>query len=249
MHYYQHHIGDFLKDTANLDDHQLATYLRMIWTYYGDEKPFEDDCEGIAFAVRSDEKTVRLILKHYFELAEDGWHHNRCDREIAQYKAKAEKARESANARWGNTVGMRSHNGRNAIEAKKHANQEPITNNQEEDQKPTSSEVDDFEESFKFFWTMYPKKAAKKDALKAWKKIKAENRQGVMDGLERHVKCDQWVKDGGQFIPNAATWLNGERWGDEVRASAPLLDKHNGFSGQRNYDRGLHDNGDGTFGF
>jgi uncharacterized protein YdaU (DUF1376 family) len=131
MHYYQHHIGDFLKDTANLDDHQMATYLRMIWSYYGSEKPFDDDCEGIAFAVRSDEKTVRLILKHYFELAEDGWHHNRCDREIDQYQAKAGKARESANARWKNAKAMRTHNERNAIESKKNANQEPRTNNQQ----------------------------------------------------------------------------------------------------------------------
>lgn len=127
MHYYQHHIGDFLKDTANLDDHQLATYLRMIWSYYGSEKPFDDDCEGIAFAVRSDEKTVRLILKHYFELAEDGWHHNRCDREIEQYKAKAGKARESANARWKNAKAMRTHSEGNANEPEIDANQEPRT--------------------------------------------------------------------------------------------------------------------------
>lgn len=102
MHYYQHHIGDFIKDTANLDDHQLATYLRMIWAYYTDEKPFEDDCESIAFAMRSDEKTVRLVLKHYFVLGADGWRHGRCDKEIAAFRAKGEKARNSANARWKN---------------------------------------------------------------------------------------------------------------------------------------------------
>ncbi|MNH08813.1 hypothetical protein D3C79_682460 [compost metagenome] len=25
-----------------------------------------------------------------------------------------------------------------------------------------------------------------------------------------------WTKDGGQFIPHAATWLNGKRWEDEL---------------------------------
>lgn len=25
-----------------------------------------------------------------------------------------------------------------------------------------------------------------------------------------------WTKDGGQYIPHAATWLNGKRWEDEL---------------------------------
>lgn len=140
MHYYQHHIGDFIKDTSNLDDHQMVTYMRMMWAYYGDEKPFSDDCEGIAFAVRSDEKTVRLILRHYFILDGSEWHHRRCDREILEYKSKAEKARNSANARWKNANGMRTHSERNAKATKNDANQEPITNNQEpQDQKTTAA--------------------------------------------------------------------------------------------------------------
>ena len=132
MHYYSHHIGDFIKDTANLDDHHLATYMRMLWAYYTDEKPFSDDCEGIAFAMRSDEKTVRRLLSHYFVLGDDGWRHNRCDKEIAKYHEKADKARKSAKARWNDAPAMRSHTDRNANEPVFDANQEPITNNQEE---------------------------------------------------------------------------------------------------------------------
>ncbi|QHJ81511.1 MAG: hypothetical protein [Bacteriophage sp.] len=135
MHYYQHHIGDFIKDTANLNDHQIATYMRMLWGYYTDESPFEDDCESIAFAYRSDEKTVRLLLKHYFILGDDGWRHTRCDKEIAEYKGKAEKARASANARWKNANALPTQNERNADASNSHANQEPITNNQEKKQK------------------------------------------------------------------------------------------------------------------
>lgn len=86
MHYYQHHIGDFIRDTANLNDHQVATYLRMLWAYYDSEKPISGELEDIAFAMRSDEKTVRLLLRHYFKEAEDGWHHTRCDKEIAEYR-------------------------------------------------------------------------------------------------------------------------------------------------------------------
>lgn len=129
MFYYQHHIGDFIKDTSNLDDHQLATYLRMLWVYYTNEKPLADAIEDIAFAVRSDEKTVRLLLKHFFDETPQGWAHSRCDREIAEYHNKSEKARNSAKARWNNANVMRTHSERNANATKNDANQEPITNN------------------------------------------------------------------------------------------------------------------------
>ncbi len=141
MHYYQHHIGDFMKDTANLTDSQLATYLRMIWAYYDSEKPIAGDIEDIAFAMRSDEKTVRLLLRHYFTECPDGWHHARCDAEIAKYREKQDKAAKSASARWINANAMRTHSERNANESVLDANQEPITNNQEKPKKPTPPSV------------------------------------------------------------------------------------------------------------
>ena len=154
MHYYSHHIGDFIKDTANLNDHQLATYLRMLWAYYTDEKPISGELEDIAFAMRSDEKTVRLLLRHYFTETPEGWTHSRCDREISAYHGKSEKAKQSAKARWSNTnadanaseginsdgfpssklprknaSAMRTHTERNTNASISDANQEPITNN------------------------------------------------------------------------------------------------------------------------
>jgi|GEM_PF-1816679 len=71
---------------------------------------------------------------------------------------------------------------------------------------------------FESFWSAYPKKKSKNDALKAWNKIKLTDDLliAIMDGLQRSIKCVDWVKNGGQFIPYPATWLNGERWTDVV---------------------------------
>ena len=33
-----------------------------------------------------------------------------------------------------------------------------------------------------------------------------------MESLEKHKRSDQWTKDGGQFVPHPATWLNQKRW-------------------------------------
>lgn len=153
MHYYQHHIGDLIKDTANLNDHQLATYLRMLWSYYSEEKPLTNELEDLAFAMRSDEKTVRLLLRHYFKECSDGWRHSRCDREIAEFHGKKDKAAASANARWKNAKNkpnaMRTQCERNANASVLDANQEPRTNNQEEDQEHLSPAGNDADASAK----------------------------------------------------------------------------------------------------
>lgn len=72
------------------------------------------------------------------------------------------------------------------------------------------------EKWFEQFWTLYPKKAGKKPAQASWRKVKREDYQKVLDALARHRKSEQWTKNNGQFIPNATTWLNQERWDDEV---------------------------------
>jgi len=131
MHYYQHHIGDFVRDTARLTDTQCMAYLRLIWMYYDTEKPLPNDPEGLAFQVGASDQDVRLILKHYFETDGDLCRHKRCDKELAVFKEKSEKAAKSANARWNNANAMRTHTERNANERVLDANQQPIPKNQE----------------------------------------------------------------------------------------------------------------------
>lgn len=72
------------------------------------------------------------------------------------------------------------------------------------------------EKQFEAFWSAYPKKRAKGDAKKAF--LKALKRASVHDiarGLKRDKVSADWVKDGGQFIPYPASWLNASRWEDE----------------------------------
>jgi hypothetical protein len=54
-----------------------------------------------------------------------------------------------------------------------------------------------------------------------------------MAGLENHKKSQQWVKDNGQFIPHASTWLNGKRWEDELEA-APATQQPDKWDGESN---------------
>jgi uncharacterized protein YdaU (DUF1376 family) len=131
MHYYQHHIGDFLRDAGSLPNEALGAYMRLLWRYYADESPIQGEPEDIAFDLSTSPETVRQLLRRYFCQTAEGWRHSRCDREIEQYRRKADKASASAKARWANANAMRTHSERNANETVSDANQEPITNNQE----------------------------------------------------------------------------------------------------------------------
>jgi hypothetical protein len=69
-------------------------------------------------------------------------------------------------------------------------------------------------EGFEEFWTAYPRKTAKSDALKAWNKIKP-NLINVLNALDWQRKSEDWTKDSGQYIPYPASYLNSKRYEDE----------------------------------
>lgn len=69
--------------------------------------------------------------------------------------------------------------------------------------------------SFDSFWEAYPRKVAKQDAVKAFRKLTVSEREQILPALERQKKGDLWTRDGGKYIPYPATWLNGKRWEDE----------------------------------
>ena len=71
---------------------------------------------------------------------------------------------------------------------------------------------------FTTFWDEYPRKEAKKDAMKAWKQVKADKEltETIISAVKERIKTQEWQKDNGKFIPLAATYLRGERWKDAL---------------------------------
>lgn len=79
--------------------------------------------------------------------------------------------------------------------------------------------------SFDAFWSAYPKKVGKGAAEKAWSKAKINGHvPDLMAALESQKLSDQWRKDGGQYIPNPATWINERRWEDGEPSRQPSGD-------------------------
>lgn len=68
---------------------------------------------------------------------------------------------------------------------------------------------------FERFWTLYPRKIGKGQAITAWKSAcKKVDPEIIIEGLQLHLA--EMAEKPKQYIPHAATWLNGERWGDEL---------------------------------
>lgn len=131
MYYYQHHIGDYRKDTAHLTLLEHGIYRQLLDLYYTNEQPLSLDHASnmrlVCVRNADESKAYENVLKDFFVQLEDGFHHKRCDDEILKFHGKSEKSRDAAHKRWANNANaLPTHSERNARED---ANQEPRTNN------------------------------------------------------------------------------------------------------------------------
>lgn len=75
------------------------------------------------------------------------------------------------------------------------------------------------EELFNLFWRSYPRRVNKPAAIKAWNNIKPDEPLllKMLSAIKKQSIAENW-KDAKRikFIPHPSSWLNGERWNDEV---------------------------------
>ena len=103
MHYYLFNIGDYQSHTSHLSEIEDLTYRRLLDWYYLHECPIPLDENEVSrqIRMRSHIESIAIILREYFEYTENGWIHHRANKEIAKADEKSEKAKASANVRWG----------------------------------------------------------------------------------------------------------------------------------------------------
>lgn len=104
------------------------------------------------------------------------------------------------------------------LEAEKETELKALSPNGEVTER-NKAEVISYEEiAFNEFWSAYPKKVNKKGCYKSFCKIKSlkEEMPLIMSALERFKNSKGWQKDNGQFIPHPTTFINQERWKDEI---------------------------------
>ena len=206
MHYYKFEISVWNLHTAHLTLVEEAVYRRLIDHYYDTEAPIGNDYAAMIRRLRLEkyEAEVITILNEFFVDTGEGWRNKHCDEKIKLYKKKKKT----------NKI-----NGQSGGRPKKQTitEEEPtrlpfvtLTTNNKQETKNKDISNDRFDE----FYKVYPKKVAKEQAIKAWRKIKPNDE--LFDKIIKSIKSQGLADRDKQFVPNPATWLNGKRWEDEV---------------------------------
>jgi uncharacterized protein YdaU (DUF1376 family) len=233
MNYYEHHLGDYMRDTAHLSLLEDGAYRRLIDAYYVRERPLPIDlkeCCKLARAVTKPERdAVAYVLKEFFERTEEGYRQKRCDEVLQKYLDKKNKAAASANARWSqcernanaSKTHMRTQCERNATHT--HTQTHTHTSNSiqqtQTQKKPIRGSTSTPSVLFLAFWLKFPgfRKKDRKGAWAYWQKNDLDQKAAeVMRGLEHCMESADWTKERGQFVPAPLVWLRRDGWTDEM---------------------------------
>jgi len=134
--------------------------------------------------------------------------------------------------KWKAQIQQRSEAGKRSAEKRANEKQRKATSVESRSTKSTDSvsvsvsvsgsvsDSNKYIDHFESFWLGYPKKVSKPQALKAFKKVYKDLKltdESAIEFIEMiHTDCmNRFVNTEKQFIPNASTYLNNDRWNDE----------------------------------
>lgn len=230
MNYYERFPGDYQRDTQHLSLAEHGAYTLLMDAYYSTEHPLSSDPRvlfRICGAFTSKERSaVESVSNQFFEKSDDGLlHHKRIDAEIEKAKKRIDSARENGSKGGrprkpsglpiGNPVGFNpvSVEKPNQNPMKTHSGEALQTPHAKEDQnqKPCPAGAGRFAD----FWKAYPRHEDRKKAENVWKRKRLDEKADLLiaDVVRRAAKHRSWLEG---FVPHPTTYLNGERWQDDI---------------------------------
>jgi uncharacterized protein YdaU (DUF1376 family) len=228
VNYFQHHIGDYRRDTSHLSLLEHGVYRQLLDWYYLDEKPIPAETQVVyrrlSAKTESDQAAVDAVLADFFRPTKEGWKHKKCEEVIEEYHKNSEKNKE--NGKKGGRPPKDKNNPQETQsvivglpeQTESKGNQEPLTNKPETKEPQTSlppKPPRGRESDFETFWAAYPRKVGKDAARRCWmKKKNLPPVENVLAAVKKQVRSQEWQRDSGQFIPHPATWINQGRWDD-----------------------------------
>jgi hypothetical protein len=75
---------------------------------------------------------------------------------------------------------------------------------------------------FEQLWNMYPRREGKKPAKLKFYKLNPDEGlfNKILRALELQIKIHKWDGDNKKYCPHPTTWLNQERWNDEIEINS-----------------------------
>lgn len=213
--YYKAYPRDFLEGTVGMSFELKGTYRLILDLIYMQAGRLPDDPRYIAgllgCSVRTWNKNRTQLLEAGKIYAENGIISNfRADKELIisnSFQSKQRENRARSNKTNALAVTMVEPNA-DHTDTDTDIFKERVT-------KVTPKKVSAEDPLFDRFWSLYPRKVGKGQAQAAWRAAtKKVDPLVIIEGLELHMP--DLTDKPAQFIPHASTWLNGERWADEL---------------------------------
>lgn len=212
--------ADYRAKTSHLTFEQSEAYRRLLEAYYESRGKLKNDRPSlyrICRAMTDSEKAAVDAAADEFFIANNGsLHHQRADAELG-IREQQHKRLSDAGYRGGLIAGK----GRPKVslgQAQARSQSQSQSQSVPQPEKSTTLSANADGEWVKF-WDLYPRKTAKQTALKAFKRLKAEDIALALAAVEVQKTTEQWQRG---VIPHAATWLNQRRWEDEAATVASL---------------------------
>jgi len=90
------------------------------------------------------------------------------------------------------------------------------------DTKRDDTKRDDTSIPFEKVWSLYPLKKSKKKASEKWNRLKPDVQEKIIKDIPLRKEDDSWKRG---FVPHMITYLNQERWEDEIVTKSPQTNK------------------------
>lgn len=103
----------------------------------------------------------------------------------------------------------------------RNASETELTPNNNVNKDNNENKVNKYLESFESFWLKYPSKVNKKDCLKKWLTLSDDEIDKIESTIDDFIKYKPFKE---YNHPNPKTYLNGERWNDEIKVVKPVDD-------------------------
>jgi uncharacterized protein YdaU (DUF1376 family) len=238
------YVGDYVRDTARLTTEGHGAYLLLMLDYWANGAPPDDDETLASIARLSPEAWLRLRQKlaPFFQITDGKWLHKRIEkeREIAEEK---HQKRVNAGKAGGEAKAKNQQSSSNAspeLPALPYQSQpqpQPLKEalSRSKDRPVSAPDPDqiDLEEAiaaksarkpsrFDEFWQAYPRRDGPNPRKPAESRFNTLVKTGldpemlIAEAKKLAVEEGKRGNVGTRFIPQAATWLNQQRWSDHA---------------------------------
>lgn len=247
MHFYTLNIGDFSSQTVGMDNEQVGIFVRLVNRYVSTEKPITEGWLSLAFQKETKEKLL-VILDGLFEKTTDGWVYLPAQKWVEEYQNKVESLR--ANGKKGGRPRKEKPNENQLVSvcfseesnceanAALTNNHKPITNNHIKEKNTKKKVAEKPEEVTEQVWNDFCALRKEKKAPLTQTALALITNEAGKAGIGLNEALSISCSRGWQSFK--ADWLRGSRNGSASFAFDPNT---------VDYNKGLIDNGDGTYSF